>query len=94
MYNSTQDVPVSLQFEGYSKGATAQLTMLTGPENPYGVNDPYLQNNVVKETTSTVVAGDKGVFKFSLPQLSIAVLETKTKGRRRAEVLAARGLEG
>jgi alpha-N-arabinofuranosidase len=90
VYNTTEDVPVSLRFSGFSKGATAKLTVLTGPEDPYGYNDPFTQVNVVKETTSTVTAGKDGAFQFSLPQLSVAVLETdgpvKCKKRRRAEV--------
>ncbi|KAB5542523.1 glycoside hydrolase superfamily [Coniochaeta sp. 2T2.1] len=92
VYNSTEDVPVSLKFQGYSKGATATLTVLTGPENPYGYNDPFTHVNVVKETTSTVTAGDDGSFQFSLPELSIAVLETdgavKCRKRRKVEVQA------
>ncbi|KAB5536249.1 glycoside hydrolase superfamily [Coniochaeta sp. 2T2.1] len=92
VYNSTEDVPVSLKFQGFSKGATATLTVLTGPENPYGYNDPFTHVNVVKETTSTVTAGDDGSFKFSLPELSVAVLETdgavKCRKRRKVEVQA------
>lgn len=76
VYNSTADVPVSVRFEGSRNGATATLTVLTGPENPYGYNDPFTQVNVVKTTTSRVTAGPDGSFQFSLPQLSIAVLET------------------
>lgn len=89
MYNSTEAVPVSLKFDGFPPGATATLTVLTGPDNPYGYNDPFTHVNVVKETTSTVTAGDGGVFQFSLPQLSVAVLETdgvgKCRKRRRVE---------
>lgn len=92
VYNSTEDVPVSLKFEGYSKGSTATLTVLTGPENPYGYNDPFTHVNVVNETTSTVIAGADGSFQFSLPQLSVAVLETdgavKCRKKRRVEVQA------
>jgi alpha-N-arabinofuranosidase len=88
VYNSTEAVPVSLKFEGAPKGATAKLTVLTGPENPYGYNDPFLHNNVVKETTTTLTAGSDGTFQFSLPQLSIAVLETdasiKCRKRKRS----------
>ena len=92
VYNSTADVPVSVGLEGSSKGATATLTVLTGPENPYGYNDPFTHVNVVEETTSTVTAGLDGSFQFSLPQLSIAVLETdaavKCRKKRRVEILA------
>jgi alpha-N-arabinofuranosidase len=80
VYNSTEPVPVSLKFEGLAKkGAKAELTVLTGPEDPYGYNDPHKQNNVVKETKLELAAGPDGAFDFSLPPLSIAVLETKDK---------------
>jgi alpha-N-arabinofuranosidase len=80
VYNSTEPVPVSLQFEGITKmGATANLTILTGPADPYGYNDPFSRVNVVKETMSEVSAGEGGVFSFSLPALSVAVLETSDK---------------
>ncbi|KAK0610385.1 glycoside hydrolase superfamily [Bombardia bombarda] len=78
VYNTTQPVPVSIRFEGIAKqGAKATLTVLTGPENPYGVNDPFTRVNVVEEKASTLKAGRGGVFEFSLPRLSVAVLETE-----------------
>lgn len=77
VYNATEPVPVSLRFEGIEgAGATANLTVLTGPADPYGYNDPFTRVNVVKETVSELTAGEGGVFSFSLPALSIAVLET------------------
>ncbi|KAK3345964.1 glycoside hydrolase superfamily [Lasiosphaeria hispida] len=80
VYNATQPVPVSVRFEGIeTKGLTATLTVLTGPENPYGTNDPFTHANVVKETKSTLTAGEGGVFDFSLSRLSVAVLETEKK---------------
>ncbi len=81
VYNTTAEVPVSLQLECYKKGAKATLTVLTGPQNPYGYNDPWTQVNVVKETTTTLTAGENGIFSFRLPQLSVAVLETSEKGK-------------
>ncbi|KAL2126830.1 hypothetical protein VTI74DRAFT_171 [Chaetomium olivicolor] len=81
VYNTTAAVPVSLQLECYKKGAKATLTVLTGPQDPYGYNDPWTQSNVVKETTTTLKADENGTFSFSLPQLSVAVLETWGMGK-------------
>ncbi|KXX74213.1 Alpha-L-arabinofuranosidase A [Madurella mycetomatis] len=75
--NATEPIAVSLKFEGIEdKGATANLTVLTGPADPYGYNDPFTRVNVVKQTRSELAAEEGGVFSFSLPALSIAVLET------------------
>ncbi|KAK4236112.1 putative alpha-n-arabinofuranosidase a protein [Achaetomium macrosporum] len=78
VYNSTDaaDVPVSLTFEGVKPGTKAELTILTGPANPYGYNDPFTGVNVVKTTREKITAGKRGSFDFSLPNLSVAVLET------------------
>ncbi len=82
VYNATEPVAVSLQFEGIEmKGSKATLTLLTGPEDPYAVNDPFTQINVVNETTATLTAGEGGVFVFSLPSLSVAVLETEGESK-------------
>ncbi len=87
VYNSTEPVPVNLQFECHKKNDKATLTVLTGPADPYGYNDPWTQVNVVKETKTSLKADDKGAFVFTLPPLSVAVLETdakaKCKGKRR-----------
>lgn len=84
VYNSTEPVAVSVQFAGLAgkvkqpakKAATATLTVLTGPANPYEYNDPWKHNNVVKETKTKLTAKQGGTFSFTLPQLSVAVLET------------------
>ncbi|KAI1249214.1 hypothetical protein MGN70_008825 [Eutypa lata] len=83
VYNSTDsaDVPVKLTFEGVEEGTTAELTVLTGPENPYDINDPFTGVNVVETTKSTVTAGSGGAFEFDLPNLSVAVLDTSPKTR-------------
>ena len=83
VYNSTADVPVSVNFEGVRPGTTAQLTVLTGPANPYGYNDPFTGVNVVKTTKQAVTAGANGAFSFKLPNLSVAVLETAARTQRR-----------
>ncbi|KAI0449085.1 alpha-N-arabinofuranosidase A [Xylaria acuta] len=84
VYNSTNgaDVPVRLSFDGVASGTTAELTVLTGPLDPYGVNDPFTGVNVVKTTKATVKSDKNGTFSFSLPNLSVAVLDTK--GKRKA----------
>lgn len=87
VYNSTEPVAVSVQFAGLAgkvkqpakKAATATLTVLTGPVNPYEYNDPWKHNNVVKETKTKLTAKQGGTFSFTLPQLSVAVLETDSK---------------
>lgn len=81
VYNSTDgaDVPVSLSFPGLVAGTSAQLTILTGPEDPYGFNDPFTGVNVVRTVRDKIVAGKDGVFKFALPNLSAAVLDTGAK---------------
>lgn len=86
VYNSTDgaDVPISLTFEGVAAGTSAELTVLTGPEDPYAVNDPFTGVNVVETSKTTVKSDENGVFSFSLPNLSVAVLDTNTKGKRRA----------
>ncbi|KAK8068862.1 hypothetical protein PG994_005478 [Apiospora phragmitis] len=75
---TTDDVPVSLTFEGLRPGTEAELTILTGPEDPYGFNDPFTGVNVVQTVKEKLVADDEGRFEFSMPDLSIAVLETKS----------------
>ncbi|KAK0669942.1 family 51 putative glycoside hydrolase [Cercophora samala] len=76
VYNSTESIPVSLKFDGLNEGAVANLTVLTGPEDPYGFNDPFTGVNVVEEKTTFIKAGKGGAFTFTLPGLSVAVLET------------------
>lgn len=80
VYNSTTPVPVNLKIESVEAGTAATLVTLTGPADPYAINDPFLRTNVVKETTTKLVADKDGAFTFSLPQLSVAVLETEKKG--------------
>jgi alpha-N-arabinofuranosidase len=83
-YNTTKgaDVPVSLSFEGVEAGAEADLTLLTNAkDDPFAYNDPHTGINIVNSTTTVVEADKDGIFKFSLPELSVAVLETKSTGK-------------
>lgn len=68
-YNSTEDVPFSVSFDG--AGAEATLTVLTAPDG-YSFND--IGSNVVVSTETTLTADADGAFSFSLPNLSVAVL--------------------
>ncbi|KAI8671856.1 Non-reducing end alpha-L-arabinofuranosidase [Fusarium keratoplasticum] len=83
-YNTTKgaDVPVSLSFEGVEAGAEADLTLLTNAkDDPFAYNDPHTGVNIVNSTTTVLEADKDGIFKFSLPELSVAVLETKSTGK-------------
>ncbi|TKX26165.1 alpha-L-arabinofuranosidase C-terminal domain-containing protein 1 [Elsinoe australis] len=78
-YNTTDGnpVPVSVQFQGINPGAKANLTVLTNAVgDPYRYNDPFTGVNIVNTTITEVTAGASGAFEFSLPQLSVAVLDT------------------
>jgi alpha-N-arabinofuranosidase len=79
-YNTTDGnpVPVSVHFQGVTPGTKAQLTLLTNPGgDPYGYNDPRTGVNIVDTKTSILEAGVSGTFEFSMPQLSVAVLDTE-----------------
>ncbi|KAI9727456.1 MAG: hypothetical protein M1834_008400 [Cirrosporium novae-zelandiae] len=74
VYNTTSsaDVDVSLAFDGLAASVTATMTVLTAPSG-YATNT--VGSNVVETAVQTVVAGAAGVLEFSLPELSVAVLE-------------------
>ncbi|KAJ4992472.1 alpha-l-arabinofuranosidase a [Stagonosporopsis vannaccii] len=83
VYNTTDNasVPITVQFEGVEAGAKAQLTYLTNSVgDPYAYNDPRTGIQIVDTTTKELTAGANGAFEFSLPQLSVAVLDTEVAG--------------
>ena len=62
------------------KGTKAALTVLTNKaDDPFAYNDPHTGVNIVESTTTILKAGKGGSFKFDLPELSIAVLDTDYK---------------
>lgn len=71
-------MPVTVTFEGVEAGTQAELTLLTGPEDPFGYNDPWTGINVVETTKTVIEAGENG-FEFVMPELSVAVLDTYFK---------------
>jgi alpha-N-arabinofuranosidase len=83
LYNTTDggSVPVSVQFEGVVAGAKASLTVLTNSVgDPYAYNDPFTGVNIVNTNTTELIADNGGAYHFSLPQLSVAVLDTDATG--------------
>jgi alpha-N-arabinofuranosidase len=83
VYNTTNSstVPVSVHFPGVTPGTKANLTVLTNSVgDPYAYNDPFTGVNIVNATSIDITAGYDGAFKFSLPELSVAVLDTDPAG--------------
>jgi alpha-L-arabinofuranosidase len=75
VYNGDGDLPMTVTFAAVSEGATAVLTMLTAPS---GTSNNDIGTSVLKTTTQTLTAGTGGTFTFSLPNLSVSVLEVKS----------------
>lgn len=78
-YNTTDgsDVPVSVAFGGVEPGTKASFTLLTNEDgDPFAYNDPHTGVNIVNRNTTVIEANDDGIFEFTLPNLSVAVLDT------------------
>ncbi|KAF3391027.1 Alpha-L-arabinofuranosidase A [Talaromyces pinophilus] len=73
VYNSTSDVPVTVNFAGCN-AKIANLTILSS-DDPNASNYPG-GPEVVKTEIQSVTANAQGAFEFSLPNLSVAVLKT------------------
>lgn len=67
-------------FVAVSEGATAVLTLLTAPS---GSSNNVIGSNVLKTTTQTLIAGAGGTFTFSLPNLSVSILEVNSSSENR-----------
>ncbi|EUC33362.1 glycoside hydrolase family 51 protein [Bipolaris zeicola 26-R-13] len=83
VFNTTNsvDVPVSVHFDGIPAGAKANLTLLTNSVgDPYMYNDPFTGVNIVNTTNVILTAEGDGVFRFVMPELSVAVLDTDVGG--------------
>ncbi|EED15681.1 alpha-L-arabinofuranosidase A [Talaromyces stipitatus ATCC 10500] len=74
VYNSTGDMSVAVTFSG-SRAKSATLTVLSS-QDPNASNYPG-GPEVVQTNVSSVVAKSEGVFQFTLPNLSVAVLTTE-----------------
>ncbi|KAF7198284.1 Alpha-L-arabinofuranosidase A [Pseudocercospora fuligena] len=75
VYNATEDVPFQVKFEGMEEaGQMGNLTWLTAPMN---ASQP-IGGNIVEWHTEMIESEEGGVFGFSLPEYSVAVLEAKT----------------
>lgn len=73
VYNSTEEVPFSVTFDGVG-ASSATLTVLTAPDG-YSFNS--IGSDVLETATSTLTADADGAFSFSLPNLSVALLSAK-----------------
>ena len=92
LYNTTDGGPaaVSVRFDGVAAGEEAELTLLSTDGGPWAFNDPFTGVNVVHSNATLIKADKDGKFSFSMPQLSVAVLDTDYVGRMKAW---GRGLE-
>jgi alpha-N-arabinofuranosidase len=75
VYNGSGALPMSVTFAAVGEGATAVLTILTAPS---GTSNNMIGSNILKTSTQTLTAGTGGIFTFSLPNLSVSVLEVKS----------------
>ena len=81
VYNTTDSEPVSITvaFEGVEPGTEATLsTAIQADGDPWAYNDPFTQVNVVETNVEIVTANADGVFEFTMPELSVGVLDTDT----------------
>jgi alpha-L-arabinofuranosidase len=74
VYNGSVALPMTVTFEAVREGATAVLTVMSAPS---GTSNNAIGSNVVKTTTQILTAETGGAFTFSLPNLSVSVLEVK-----------------
>lgn len=72
VYNSTGDVPMSVSFDGVTAYAKANLTVLTAAT---GASYSDIGTDVVNRTSTIITASGDGTFTFSLPDLSVSILE-------------------
>ena len=74
MYDSPETVPIKVAFAGVKAGATATLTVLTAPD---GNAANAAGNTAVRTDAKIITADEDGAFVYSLPDLSVSVLEVK-----------------
>jgi len=83
VYNTTTPVQMDVTLEGVSQGTSATLTVLTAPSGD--AQNVAAGTNVVDTNTTTLTAGEGGLFSYQLPELSVSVLKvagSKKYGRR------------
>jgi alpha-L-arabinofuranosidase len=80
VYNGSSALPMTVTFAAVDERAAAVLTILTAPP---GTSNNAIGSNILKTTTQTLTAGTGGTFTFSLPNLSVSVLEVKSSSANR-----------
>jgi len=73
VYNSSANVPVTVQFDGVAAGTRANLTVLTGT-GPLAAN--YVDAPEAVVSNSMILTSTDAGFVFELPDLSVALLAT------------------
>ncbi|KAI9641607.1 hypothetical protein NHQ30_009460 [Ciborinia camelliae] len=77
IYNTTEPIPFSIDFEGVDKGAMGTLTVLNAPGLDGGNSaNVYEGEDVVVKIVKNVIAGEGGKFEFELKEYDIAVFTT------------------
>lgn len=74
VYDGSASVPMTVAFAGVAEGATATLTVLRAP-----TDDSNNEIGAVVVTTDVQMlrAGAGGVFTYTLPNMSVSLLEVK-----------------
>ncbi|KAK3329952.1 alpha-L-arabinofuranosidase A [Apodospora peruviana] len=75
VYESRAAVPVTVTFTGVTAGTTATLKILTAPNE--NSNNAVGAASVVQTVAQTLTAAADGSFTYSLPDMSVSVLEVK-----------------
>jgi alpha-N-arabinofuranosidase len=74
VYDSKAAIPMTITFAGVKAGQTATLTVLTAPNEN---SNNAVGSTVVKTEKRTLEAGSGGEFTYSLPDLSVSILEVE-----------------
>ena len=75
VYDGSANVPMTVSFAGVAEGTTATLTVLGAPNDDS--SNEVGRSPVVNTDVQTLRAGSGGVFTYTLPNMSVSLLEVK-----------------